>query len=261
MTGVAIARAVRTFADIVRGRIPVIGQRIKIFHFDAGGRKGVAHGGYQTQGGQGFFVARTLPQYHTGTGRGVATVAIVAISVGRPGMTSVTGYFPFVLPMGDLRRQFGLVAGFMAILACRSLLDFPFGLVGIAVAVKFLFLVAIHAQHAFLIMDVRRTAVITCIFRIDATAVAKRAGFAFVLFNEFMFGNQSDADATHRRTFHMAIATGCVTAPAGFLEDFFIKRFQLFLGKPGHYTVSQPCCRIVQGLGIVVRNLFVAHHA
>jgi len=71
-------------------------------------------------------------------------------------------------------------------------------------------------------MDVRRSAVFTCVFRINTAAVTKCAGFPLIFFNEFVLLDETDADAAYRGAFHMAIPAGSVAAPAGF-SKLFIK--------------------------------------
>jgi hypothetical protein len=106
MADIAVAGAVRAFTDIMSGRIPVIGQGVEIFHFDAGRSKSIPHRRNQAQGGQCLLVPRTATQQHPWTGRGMTAVTIVAIAICRPRVATVTRHFAFVFTVGDLRRQF-----------------------------------------------------------------------------------------------------------------------------------------------------------
>jgi len=116
MAGIAIAGAVGAFADVVRGRVPVIGRRVEMFHLDPGGGECIAHCWNQPQRGQGLFVPGASPQHHPGTGRGMAAMTIVAIAVSRSGVAAVAGHLAVVLAMGDLRGQLSLPARLVAVL-------------------------------------------------------------------------------------------------------------------------------------------------
>jgi len=261
MTGVAITRPVGPLTDIMRGRIPVIGQRVKVFHLNTGGCKGIAHCGNQAQRRQHFFVSWVFAQNHPGTGRGVASVTIIAIAVGSAGMATVTRHLALMLAMSNFRRHLGFVSQFMAVSAGGPVFYLLFGCICLAVSVKFSFFMAVHAQHAFLVMNVRRTAVFADVFRINTAAVTKCAGFAFIFLHKLMFCDQPNADPADRRPFDMAIPAGCMTAPAGFFKHLLVKCFQLLFGEAGHNAVSLTGCCIMQGLGVIVRNLFMTSHA
>lgn len=215
MAGVAGAGAIRPFPNIVSGRVPVIGQGVEVLHFDAFLNKRIPDRRNQAQRRQRFFVPWITPQNHFRAGFGAFTrMALLTVAILRSGMAAVAGHLALMRLVRHLRRGGLLAIRLVAIAAGRTVFYMIFGCISLAVAVKFLLLVAVHAKHPLLIMDIRGTAVFARIFRINPSTMAGRTGFTFIFFDKLMFGQQSGADAADRRGLDVTITAGCMATSA-----------------------------------------------
>lgn len=187
-------------------------------------------------------------------------MAIVTIPVFGGGMTTVTGHLVPVLGMSGTRSQSRFLTEFgVAVRAGGPVLDILLGQISCTVTVHFGLLVAVHAEHTLLVMNIRFPAVFTRIFGINPSAVAESAGFPLILFNEFVALNKTDADTTHGCAIDVTITAGGVAASAGLLKNLFIELFQFrFVKAPQHaLTLADGC--IMQRFFIGLNDLFVAH--
>lgn len=226
MAGITGAGSVRSFANIVGRRIPIIGKGIKVCHFDAGLGKRIAYGRNKPQRGQRFPVPRIQTKEHLWIGFGASPeMALLALAIICTGMAAVACHLAFMCAVSDLVHGLGFVAQLVAVPAGRSVFDVLLGCVSGTVPVQFSLRMAVHTQHALLVMGVRRTIVFTCVFGVDAAAVAKGACFALILLYEFMLCHKPNADASHRSAFYMAITAGGVATPARFFKHLFVKGF------------------------------------
>src|SRR4030042_6757438 len=100
------------------------------------------------------------------------TTVALTILTGR--VTGLTADFILVYVMGKLK--FFIC---MARLAAGTILDFLLGFIHCAVPMHFILFVAINTHHAFLIMNIGRSAVFTGKFGINPAAMTPGAGFAF----------------------------------------------------------------------------------
>ena len=184
--------------------------------------------GNQSQGSQGLPVPGIQAEQETGFRRRAGVqMAIVALPVFRRSMAAIAGHFTLVAGMGRPGGQLGLLPQFrVAIRAGRPVFHVLLGQIGAAVAVHIGFLVAIHAQHPLLIVHIRLTAILSCIFGIDPAAMAEGAGFPLIFLDEFMPLDQAETDAADRRRLDVATTAGGMATPAGLLKNLFIKLLQ-----------------------------------
>ncbi|OPY09356.1 MAG: hypothetical protein A4E66_01735 [Syntrophus sp. PtaB.Bin001] len=182
-------------------------------------------------------------------------MTVVTITILTARVAAVTAHLSFVDSVRGLRQGILRFYGRVTIRTGRSVLHLLLREILVAVAVQFLFLVAVEADHPLLIMNISRAAVFPCKFRINAPAVTEGAGLSFVLFDEFMALDEPGTDSGNRRRFHMAPATGGVAATAGLLEYLIIEDLELRLGKSRHYPLPLTDCRVVQGFAVGVRDL------
>ena len=90
VAGVAGTRPVGPFPDIVRRRVPIIGQGIEIFHLNARFFECIPDCGNYPQRGYRLPISRIKPQYEVRFGFGAfAGVAVITISVRSGGMAGM----------------------------------------------------------------------------------------------------------------------------------------------------------------------------
>jgi hypothetical protein len=88
---------------------------------------------------------------------------------------------------------------------------------------EFLHLMAVHAHHPILVVNVGVSSVFTGELGINPAAMTHGARFPLIFPHEFVAPDQADADPTDPWTFHMAVTAGGMTGPAGLLKHLFIK--------------------------------------
>ncbi|OPY03608.1 MAG: hypothetical protein A4E66_02676 [Syntrophus sp. PtaB.Bin001] len=172
-------------------------------------------------------------------------MTVVTITVLTARVAAVTTYLSLVDRVSGLRQGILRFYGRVTIRTGRSVLHILLREILVAVAMQFLFLVAVEADHPLLIMNICRAAVFPSKFRIDAPAVTKSAGLSFVLLDEFMALDEPGTDPGNRRRFHMAPAAGGVAAAAGLLEYLIIEDLEFRLGKSRHYPLPLADRRVV----------------
>jgi hypothetical protein len=97
---------------------------------------------------------------------------------------------------------------------------------------------AVHADHALLVMDIRTSAIFSSEFRIDPSSMAKGACLSLVPLHEPVAFDQTKVNSADHRTLDVAVPTGRMAAPAGFLKDLLVENLQFVLGEPGTDTMS-----------------------
>jgi len=216
--------------DIMHRSIPVIWDGIEIFHFNTRFHERITYGWDNPQRGDLISVSWIPAEDKTGFGSGSRSLmAIETVSILRTGMAAVTADLVLVNAVSSFDKQFFRFDRLMAIRASRPILDGLLRQVLFPITMKFPLFMAVHAHHSFLIMNVRRTAIFTREFRIDATAVAERAGFSFIFFYEFMSLNEAETDPGNSRRFYMAPSTGSMAATARFLENMLVEGLEFGL--------------------------------
>jgi len=259
MAGIAGSGPVRALSDVVGRGIPVIGKGVVMGQGKPGFVEGIPDGGDDAQRRNLIPVPGVFPEDEARFGFGAGSfMAIVAVSILAAGVTTIATYFALVNVVGHLRQRFLRLDCCVAVFAGRPILNHLLGEILLTVAVEFPLLVAVQAHHPFLVVDIRRSAVFTRVFRINASSVTEGAGLALIPLDEFVSLDQAQADSRNGRRFHMAPATGGVTAPAGLLEDAFIEGLQFRFGKPCHDPLSLAYRCIMEGFFIVGGNLPVA---
>ncbi len=118
----------------------------------------------------------------------------VALTILAGGMTSLATDFALVNGMRDL-IAFIFVTG----LAFGPVFHIIFGFINFTVAVHFLFLMAIVAHHAFLVVDIRCASVFAGKFGIDTTTMTGCAGFPLIFLDKFMTLQKAGGNAANRR--------------------------------------------------------------
>src|SRR3989339_966691 len=155
-------------------------------------------------------------------------------------MAPRTAQFAGMRRMGRFRFLRLFLPRRMAVEAGRAVLPLLPGCVSLAVAVELGLLMAVHALHPFLVMDVRRPPIFAGILGINSPSVTEGAGLPFIPFYEPMSFQQPGADAADHRPFHMTVAAGGMAAPAGLFEDLLVKEFTFRRRKSFHHTVFLP---------------------
>ena len=155
-------------------------------------------------------------------------------------------------------RQLLLSSELVAVQTPGPILHIVLRMVRRTVAMEFRLFVAVHAKHPFLVMNIGAPAVFAHKLGIHPSAVAESTGLALVSGNKPMPLNQTCAETAYCRTFHMAVPARRVAAPAGLLENLFIKYFRLRCREPSHDTVSLTGGCVMERLPVIGRDLSVA---
>ncbi len=259
MAGIAEAGALCPLPDAVDRGIPVVRQSIEMLHPDPRRGKGVTHRRDKPERRDHFFIPEAPSEIKSGFGRGTGSeMAAVAIPVFGGGVTAVTAQLLLMTAVGEARREFLFAAQLVAVEAPRPFLDLVLRLISFAVAVKLRFLVAVHAEHPLLVMDVGPTAVFPHKLRIDPPAVAEGTGLPFVFRDEPVPLDEADADAPDRRPLYVAIPAGGVAAPAGFFKDPFVENLCLRRRQPPPHAVPLAGTRVMEGLCVIPDDLIMA---
>jgi hypothetical protein len=114
--------------------------------------------------------------------------------------------------------------------------------------VQVCFLVAVKADHAFLIVDVRGAAILAREFRVDPASVAQGTRFSLVPLHEGVPLDEACIDPGDYRPLDVTIAARGVTTSTGFLEHLVLKDLELRRGESGGHTMRLARCRVVQSL-------------
>jgi hypothetical protein len=91
--------------------------------------------------------------------------------------------------------------------------------------------------------------------------VAKGACLSLVPLDEAVTFDQTNVYSADDRTLHVAIPTGRMAAPAGFLKDLLVKDLSFPIRKPAHHSMPETSCRIVKRGFVNLNNLFVTGSA
>jgi len=194
------AGPVRAFPDIVDRRIPVIGESIEFFHANSRLLKGIPDSRDDTKGRDLLPVPGTLPQDETWLRLGTRSfMAIIAVPILAARMAPIAAHLTPVNAVGFLCQQCLRVDRLMAVRAGGTVLHRLLREILIAVSVKFPLLVTVEAHHSFLVMDIRRPAVLARILGINASTMAEGAGLAFIFLYKLMPLDQTETNPGDRR--------------------------------------------------------------
>lgn len=259
MAGIAEAGALCPLPDAVDRGIPVVRQSIEMLHPDPRRGKGVTHRRDKPERRDHFFIPEAPSEIKSGFGCGTGSeMAAVAIPVFGGGVTAVTTDPFFMAAVGEARRQFLLPAELVAIQTSGPVLHVVLRLVCRAVAMEVRLLVAVHAEHSLLVMNIGPPPVFACILRVNSSAVAEGAGLSLVFPDKAVSLDEPDADAFHCRSLHMAVAAGSVAAPAGSFKYFFVEDLRLSGCKPRPYAVPLAGARVMEGLCVIPGDVIMA---
>jgi len=107
-------------------------------------------------------------------------VAVDAVTIVAGGMTRHTTYFSIVCAVSLFSLITFLGSNRMTLLAGRAILDIFTACLDGSITMSFRLVMAINAEHPFLVMDIGCAAIFTGKFGINTTTMTKRAGFCFI---------------------------------------------------------------------------------
>ena len=145
---------------------------------------------------------------------------------------------PVLVSLVSSLRPGAFFPRFMAIGASRPVDDLVLRFVGLSVPMEFRLLVAVQAEHFFLVMDIRHAAIFSRKLGVDPASVAEGAGLALVLLYEAMAFDKSDTDAADDGSLDMAVTTGGMAASARLLENLRIEDLDLRFREPPDHPGS-----------------------
>ena len=107
--------------------------------------------------------------------------------------------------------------------------------------------VTIQTGHAFFVVDIHSSPVLSSKFGIDPATVAKGTGFSLIPLYKLVTLYEAYAYSAYHRAFDVAVPTRGMTGSAGFLEYFLVEDLSLLARKPGGDPVFLSGRGVMQG--------------